>query len=53
MFSERPEWDIDGKYNADVVNVYFEIANKHKTGTKVTKIDPKTCTLFEALTLLR
>lgn len=53
MFSERPEWDVDGKYNADVVNVYFEIVNKHKTGTKVTKIDAKTCTLFEALTVLR
>ncbi|XP_003241653.1 tetratricopeptide repeat protein 4 [Acyrthosiphon pisum] len=53
MFSERPEWDIDGKYNADVVNVYFEIVNEHKADTKVTKIDAKSCTLFEALTLLR
>jgi len=53
VFSERPLWDEDGKYNADNVNVYFEIANKDKTGTKLTKIDPKTCTLYKALTVLR
>lgn len=53
MFAERPEWDVEGKYSADSVNVYFELVNEYKTLTKVTKIEPKTCTLFEALTSLR
>lgn len=53
IFAERPEWDVEGKYNADSVNVYFESINEYKSGTKVTKIDPRTCTLFEALTVLR
>lgn len=53
MFSERPVWDVDGKYNADSVNVYFEVLNEYKTATKVTKIKTKTCTLSEALTSLR
>ncbi|XP_025194920.1 tetratricopeptide repeat protein 4 isoform X1 [Melanaphis sacchari] len=53
IFAERPEWDVEGKYNADSVNVYFESVNEYKSGTKVTKIDTKTCTLFEALTVLR
>jgi len=53
IFAERPEWDMEGKYNADSVNVYFESVNEYKSGTKVTKIDVKTCTLFEALTILR
>ncbi|KAF0755118.1 tetratricopeptide repeat protein 4 isoform X1 [Aphis craccivora] len=53
IFAERPEWDVEGKYNADSVNVYFESVNEYKSGTKITKIDPRTCTLFEALTVLR
>lgn len=53
IFAERPEWDVEGKYNADVVNVYFEVLNEHKSATKVIKIDTKKNTLFEALTLLR
>lgn len=52
MFTERPEWDVEGKYNADSVNVYFEHVNEYNTTTKVTKVGTKT-TLFEALTLLR
>lgn len=52
MFSERPEWDVEGKYRVDKVNVYFEILNEYKTSTKVTKI-PTQITLSEALTLLR
>lgn len=51
MFSEKPEWDVEGKYNADSVNIYFEILNECKTTTKVEKIETKTCTLSEALTL--
>lgn len=53
IFSERPEWDVEGKYSANTVNVYFELLNAFKTATKVTKIETKTCTLAEALTLLR
>jgi len=53
IFAETPEWDVEGKYNADSVNVYFESINDSKTATKVTKIDTKTCTLFKALTVLR
>lgn len=54
MFSEKPEWDVEGKYNADSVNMYFEAISEYsKTETKVEKIETKTCTLFEALTLLR
>lgn len=52
MFVEKPEWDIEGKYKADTVNMYFEHLNKSKT-SKVTKIDTKTCTLSKALSLLR
>jgi hypothetical protein len=53
IFSERPEWDVEGKYSADTVNVYFELLNEFKIATKVTKIETQTCTLGEALTLLR
>lgn len=53
MFSEKPEWDIEGKYSADSVNVYFELLNDYKTANKVTKIEIKSCSLSEALTLLR
>lgn len=52
MFSERPEWDVDGKYRADTVNVYFELLNEYKTATKVTKVETQS-TLSEALTLKR
>lgn len=55
MFSEKPEWDIERKYSADTVNMYFEhkTLNELKNAVKVTKIDTKTCTLSKALTLLR
>jgi len=53
IFSERPEWDVEGKYNADTVNVYFERLNEYKSATKVTKIETQTCTLSDALTLSR
>lgn len=52
IFSERPEWDIEGKYSADNVNVYFEILNEYKT-TKIIKVEAQTCTLSEALSLSR
>ncbi|XP_050524459.1 DNA polymerase interacting tetratricopeptide repeat-containing, protein of 47 kDa-like [Daktulosphaira vitifoliae] len=52
IFSERPEWDVDGKYNADSVNIYFEVINKYNK-TSVVKIDVHNCTLSEALTSLR
>lgn len=55
MFSEKPEWDIERKYSADTVNLYFEhkTLNEYKNSVKATKIDTKTCTLSKALTLLR
>lgn len=53
MFLERPEWDIEGKYSADTVNMYFEHLNKNNKLSKVTKIETKTYTLSNALSLLR
>lgn len=53
IFSERPEWDIEGKYSADNVNVYFENLNEYKTSTKIIKLEAQTCTLSEALSLSR
>lgn len=52
MFSERPEWDVDGKYSADSVNVYSEYKTEYKSATKITKIEKQLC-LSEALTLSR
>lgn len=53
MFSERPVWDVKGKYNADTVNIYCSILNEHKKIIKVTKLEIQTCTLSEALTISR
>lgn len=53
IFSERPKWDVEGKYSADTVNVYFELLNEYKSATKVTKIETQTCTLSDALSLSR
>jgi len=53
IFSERPEWDVEDKYSADTVNVYFEHLNEYKSATKVTKLETQTCTLSDALTLSR
>jgi len=53
MFSDTPEWDVERKYNANTVNMYFEHLNDCKKKTKVTKLDIKKCTLSQALTLLR
>ncbi|VVC32117.1 Tetratricopeptide repeat,Tetratricopeptide repeat-containing domain,Tetratricopeptide-like helical [Cinara cedri] len=51
IFSERPSWDIEDKYNADTVNIYCEFASE--TSTRVLKIESQSCTLSDALTLLR
>lgn len=51
IFSQKPIWDIKGKYTADSVNIYYDYLNG--PSLKLMKIESKTCSLGNALAMLR
>lgn len=49
MLAEKQDWDVEGKFTADTVNVYIQFKNGQGYTYKIIKLNPRICTLSEAL----